>query len=76
MEFSITTLTQTWNNVQACKQCLCKFSVFGVKFQYDPTFYIENAQKRLCKSNYENFACVNDKQYSMSEIPLGLAVLG
>ena len=27
-----TSFPQTWNNVQACKQCLCKFSVFGVKF--------------------------------------------
>ena len=48
---------QTWNNAQACKQCLCKFSVFGVKFSNVPAFYIENAQKGLCKAKYAKFAC-------------------
>ena len=29
---------QTWNNAQVRKQCLCKFYVFGVKFQNVPKF--------------------------------------
>ena len=58
---------QTWNNVQACKQCLCKFFVFGVNFLNVPAFYIENAQKGLCKAKFAKFACVNEKQYSISD---------
>ena len=57
---------QTWNNAQACKQCLCKFYVFGVKFKNVPEFYIENAQKGLCKAKRQKIDCVNDEQYSMS----------
>ena len=54
---------QTWINAQACKQCLCKFWVFGVNFSNVPAFYIENAPKGLCKAK---FASVSEKKYSMS----------
>ena len=62
----INTVMQTWNNEQARKQCLCKFLVFGVNFLNVPALYIENAQKGLCKATFAKFACVNEKQYSMS----------
>ena len=52
---------QTLNNVQARKQCLCKFNVFGVKLKNVPAYYIENAQNGLCKAKFAIFACVNDK---------------
>ena len=58
--------TQTWNNAQACKQCLCKFLVFCVIFLNVPAYSIENAQKVLCKAKFAKFACVYEKQYSMS----------
>ena len=51
---------QTWNNAQARKQCLGKFSVFCVKCLKVPTFYIKNAQKGLCKARFAKFACVNN----------------
>ena len=54
---------QTWNNVQARNQCLCTFLVFGVHFLNVPAFYIEKAQKGLCKAKFD---CVSEKQYSMS----------
>ena len=58
----------TWNNVQACKQCLCKFYKCGVKLKTVPAYYIENAQKGLCKVKFAKFACARDKQYYMSEL--------
>ena len=42
------------------------FAQFGVNFLNVPAFYIENAQKGLCKAKFAKFACVNDKKYSMS----------
>ena len=54
---------QTWNNAQACNQCFCKVSVFGEQFSNVTAFYIENAQKGLCKAKFD---CVNYMQYSMS----------
>ena len=56
---------QTWNNAQACKQCLCKYFVFGVTFKKIPECYIENAQKGLCKAKFAKSACVRGKKYSM-----------
>ena len=58
---------QTWNNAQACKQCLCKFNGFGVKFSNVPVFYIGNAQKGLCTAKFAQYACVSENQYSMSD---------
>ena len=54
--------------MQAHKQCLCKSYVVGVQFKNVPPFYIENAQKGLCKAKFTKFACVRDKQYSMSAV--------
>ena len=51
--------------MQARKQCLCKFYVFSVKSKNVLAFYIEKAQKGLCKAK---FACVNDEEYSMSAL--------
>ena len=53
--------------MQACKQCLCNYLAFGVNLFDVPAFYIENAQKGLCKAKFANFACVSEEQYSMSE---------
>ena len=57
---------QTWNNMR--KQCLCKFSKSCVNFYNVPAYYIENAQKGLCKVKFAKFACARDKQYYMSEL--------
>ena len=40
---------QTWNNAQARKQCLCKFSIFGVKFQNVPAFTLKMFKKGCVK---------------------------
>ena len=61
------------HNAQACKQCLCTFYGFGVKFKNVPECYIENAQKGLCKAKFAKFACVRYKQYSMSDCPISLS---
>ena len=42
---------------------MCKLAS---KFYNVPAYYIENAQKGLCKAKFAKFACVRDKQYSMS----------
>ena len=47
---------QTWNNAQACKQCLCKFMKYCVHFQDLVAIYIENPKKGLCKADFD---CVN-----------------
>ena len=47
---------QTWNNAQACKQCLCKFMKYCVNFQDFVAICIENPQKGLCKADFD---CVN-----------------
>ena len=33
-----------------------------------PSIYTENAQKGLCNSNCPNIVCVNDFNYSMSDV--------
>ena len=44
---------QTWNNAQACKQCLCKFMKYCVNFQD-----FVNPQTGLCKQDSADFDCV------------------
>ena len=48
---------QTWNNAQACKQCLCKFLKYCVTFRDFVAIYIENPQKGLCKADFADFDC-------------------
>ena len=58
---------QTWNNAQACKQCLCKFYVFGVKFKNVPKFYIENAPA----FGYDNLGHPQSLEYILIKFAFG-----